>query len=369
MDDERRAFSDGYLTVRKSGNLRVYNYSDKASVDGESWDNPAVLNSRGLIVNEYDEVVARPWKKFFNHNQPQAGKLDFQAPVEVTDKADGSLIVLALHGSTPSGLVASTRGSLESDQAKHAQYLLDTPGTLWDGYSPGDIMRCSDITPLFEVIYPDNRIVLNYEDFDNLVLLGGVRISTGEYLSPSEVSAYLSWKGCVTKTMEYKTLQEALEAKPRPNAEGLVVRFLDENKLVKIKQEDYVLAHRAIFGMNELTIWEYMMKGIPVSEILEPLPDEVHKWVVDSYAFFESVVDENFLRHLSEYDCLQFELGENYTRKDFAIAASSKKEFITSVFFHIEDNNYDKAWYTILKTLRPTGGGGRPTLEQKIDES
>lgn len=366
LEDENRAIGDGYLTIRESRGLRVYNYSDKAAVDGESWNNPAVLNSRGLIVDNFGEVVARPWKKFFNYNQPQAGELDYQAPVEVTDKADGSLVIVAPYQGTPSGLIASTRGSLESDQAKHAQYLLDTPGTLWDGYNPGDIVRNSDITPLFEVIYSDNRIVLNYGDVDTLVLLGGVVIESGDYLGPQDVARFMGWKGPVTAVMTYETLQEALEAKPRPNAEGLVVRFLNEDKLVKIKQSDYVIAHRAIFGMNELRIWEAQMNEVSLNDLLEPLPDEVHSWVTEVYEGLEYAVYSFLSDHYAEADRISGILPKGYSRKEYAAEVIKSKEegYNPAVLFLIEDENANKAWKTILNALRPTGGGERPTLEQ-----
>jgi len=362
LEDENKALEDGFLTIRRSGDLRVYNYSDKAAISAESWENPAVLNSRGLIVDNYDLVVARPWKKFFNYNQPQAGELDYQAPVEVTDKADGSLGILFTWDGVRAGI--STRGSLESDQALHAQKLLDTPDSLWEGYRQGDLKFYGDITPLVEIVYPGNRIILNYGDMDNLILLGGVLVESGRYVGPDYTAKAIGWLGLQTQTFEYSTLQEALEAPPRPNAEGLVIRFLLEDKLVKIKQADYVRMHRALFGMNELRIWEALMEGVPLLDLLEPLPDEVHEWVKNTYAEFDAATDEEFIRHLNEYECLQFELPEDYTRRDFAQAVMSKKDFVSTVLFNIEDGQNNKAWYILLKNLRPAGGGDRPTLEQ-----
>ena len=72
------------------------------------------LACRGLIVDERDGgVVARPYRKFFNHDQPDAPPLDVTAPVTVTDKLDGSLGILYRE---PSGAVAvATRGSFASD--------------------------------------------------------------------------------------------------------------------------------------------------------------------------------------------------------------------------------------------------------------
>ena len=40
--------------------------------------------------------------------------------------------------------------------------------------------------------------------------------------------------------MPYRSLLNALAAPPRPGAEGMCVRYLDQPYIVKIKQEDYV---------------------------------------------------------------------------------------------------------------------------------
>jgi RNA ligase len=46
----------------------------------------------GVIVDDAaGTVLARPYPKFFHHDQPGAPKLRFDAPAVVTDKVDGSL--------------------------------------------------------------------------------------------------------------------------------------------------------------------------------------------------------------------------------------------------------------------------------------
>ena len=53
------------------------------------------LACRGLIVDAASGVVlARPYPKFFNHDQPGAPDLRMDAPADITDKSDGSLGVL-----------------------------------------------------------------------------------------------------------------------------------------------------------------------------------------------------------------------------------------------------------------------------------
>jgi RNA ligase len=68
------------------------------------------------------------------------------------------------------------------------------------------------------------------------------------------------WPGPRTEVQTYRTLAEALAAEPRPNAEGLVVRYLPGGPLAgtmtKVKQADYVALHRIVTGLTARRLWE-----------------------------------------------------------------------------------------------------------------
>jgi RNA ligase len=76
-------------------------------------------------------------------------------------------------------------------------------------------------------------------------------------------------------------LAEALALEPRENAEGLVVRLVAADIMLKIKQEDYVHLHRLITGLNERKVWEYLGPdiGMDVDGVCEMIPEEFHPWV------------------------------------------------------------------------------------------
>ena len=227
-EDLNAALTLGLVSARTSddGALTIYNYTDSAMYTPGAWDNPAVRQCRGVIVDASGQVIARPWAKFFNHGQTEAGVLDLAAPVEVTDKMDGSLGVLYLDAAgRPS---VATRGSFTSDQAIHATAVLR------ERYGMTRIDPA--LTILVEIIYPGNRIVCDYGDLDDLVLLGSVGIETGHYFGPEVTRHATGWLGPVTTTMPYRSLLNALAAPPRPGAEGMCVRYLDQPYIVKIKQ-------------------------------------------------------------------------------------------------------------------------------------
>lgn len=249
--------------VSPDGNRTIYNYTEQA-VYTRSW-NGVTRQCRGLIVQtDSGLVVARPWEKFFNYGEHAADSLDLEARVEVTDKEDGSLGIMYLDSD---GLTKiATRGSFTSEQAQHATGVLCAryPFTEWHPEHGW--------TYLFEIVYPANRIVRDYGQTDDLILLGAVHVATGAAIGPNEAASGSGWPGPVAHTFEYRTLADALAAEPRPGAEGLVVRYLDgEHKgtMVKIKQDDYVALHRIVTGLTARRIWE----RLAVWSILSAHPD------------------------------------------------------------------------------------------------
>lgn len=331
------------ITIRDDGaGLRILNYSDAALYTPGAWDNLAVRQCRGIIVDDDWNVRARPWAKFFNHGQAEAGELDLTAPVEVTDKMDGSLgiIHLTLDG-TPR---VASRGSFESDQAIHATAVLHARYT--------GLVNLEEITPLVEIVYPANRIVVDYGDLDDLVLLGGVDIETGEYLSPSQTRLETGWPGPITQVFEYNTLRDALAADPRPGMEGLCVRRLDANHIVKIKQEEYVRLHRIVTGLSERTVWEHMVADKPLSDLLGPLPDELHQWTREVWDRIDLAAGSIEGRARDAHTLTLEALPRDWTRGDYA-ALAKKRAPLTPYLFNLLDDRDPRP--SILRTLKPAG--------------
>jgi RNA ligase len=191
------------------------------------------------------EVVARPFAKFFNYGEEET-HFALTEPVIVTDKMDGSLGIFYDDGD---GGAIATRGSFTSEQAQHAT-------EVWKARYAGKTPHPnSEWTKLFEIVYPENRIVCNYGDMDDIILLGSVNIRTGE-LSRTR---FTMWPGPVVSWFaEHATLADALASPPRAGMEGLVVDFVLTGDRVKIKQEDYVILHRILTGVTARTLWEFV---------------------------------------------------------------------------------------------------------------
>lgn len=344
VEDLEKAISDGWVRVQtnEDGSLSIYNYTE--GVQYKRYWNNVTLNCRGLVLDNHMNIVARPWKKFFNYGErPLLFSTD--DPVEVTDKKDGSLGILYKHPVTGDYAIC-TRGSFMSDQAIHAT-------KVWNDEYSHVVRPWGDVTFLFEIIYPDNRIVLEY-DFDDLVLLGAVHNQYGWYYGPNEAAGMLNWPGLVTEVFEYRTTNDAFKDY-RQNAEGLVIRAGSE--MVKLKQADYVALHKLVTGLNERAVWERLKDGETRGSICASLPDEFHGFVDRVTDDLEGKFEKIYLTAHDDYCKVmnkmprRGDMTDSEWRKLFA--SHAVKLNYPSMAFNFFDNqpNRDAVW----DMIRPKG--------------
>jgi putative RNA ligase len=244
---------EGYVRrqVHPSMPLAIYNYTEKAAYD-RAW-NDVTRQCRGLIVDTATTaVIARPFPKFFNYGEHDEATLSLDEPVIISDKMDGSLGIV--YRGTDGKLAVATRGSFASEQAVHATRVLRER---YPDFEPLD-----GYTELFEIVYPQNRIVLDYGAADDLFYLGSVHIATGRSFGPYPPGTVAAngkgWTGPRASVFEGRTLADALAMPPRANAEGIVVHYHGSDLRVKIKQDDYVALHRILTMTTARTVWEYL---------------------------------------------------------------------------------------------------------------
>lgn len=345
LDDLNKSIADGRVTERQHPTLPlyIYNYSPEVQYDNR-WDE-VTLNCRGLILDEAGNIVARPWKKFFNLGQVNL-PIQMTDPVEVMDKADGSLGILYPDKPGIYSHSIATRGSFESTQAQRATMMWKLRYSQYDKAA-----SISGMTYLFEIIFPENRIVLDYGDMSDLILLGAVQTSTGYYYGPREAQAFLGWEGPVVEVYDFNTISDALGAMGRKNAEGYVIR--SHNFMVKVKEPDYLELHRLVTNASPKTVWEQLKAGKSKTEIMSAFPDEFHDYIggmVDPLiAAHDARTDEILDGYASVMDSFMSD-GVPFDRGAFArsIAKAADKRY----YFLLLDN---KSIGDVLWTeLKPT---------------
>lgn len=344
------AIEAGYIKAQSHPALplTIYNYTERCQWE-RAW-NDATRQCRGLIVSHQHQVVARPFPKFFNYGEHDEATLSLDEFVTITDKMDGSLGILYPDHAQPTGYAIATRGSFTSEQARHATALLNS-----GRYNvPNMWFPCEGFTPLFEIVYPGNRIVLDYGEMDELVYLGCVDIQTGDSQGPA---IGCGWEyadgrtGPMATVFDGHTLGHALSMEPRRGAEGVVVHYNRSGLRIKIKQEDYVALHRLITGMNARVIWERIGNGETMDALCAEMPEEFRPWIREISAELLTERDRIAAESVTAHNRILSGLPEGWTRKDYALAAASSP--LRAWLFMLLDNRdpAEKIW----RSLRPSG--------------
>lgn len=324
--------------------LAILNYTERCTYE-RAWTN-ITRACRGLIFDiRTGVVVARPFEKFFNYGEHDEASLSLDEPVAITDKMDGSLGIV--YRGTDGQLAIATRGSFASEQAIHATRVLR------ERYP--DFEPLPGHTELFEIVYPANRIVVDYGAEDDLFYLGSVHIASGRTFgpySPGTVAANgKGWTGPRTVVFDGGTLADALAMPPRKNAEGIVVHYHRSDVRVKIKQDDYVALHRLITGMNARVVWERIGDGETAEQICAAIPEEFWPWVHQVAFELEDERGRIIAAAAGEHERILAALPEGWTRKDYA-AAAVQSPLRAWLFNLLDDRNPSPG---IWRTLKPSG--------------
>jgi T4 RnlA family RNA ligase len=318
--------AEGYVHAQKhpTQDLFIYNYSPKTQYE-RVW-NDVTLMCRGLILDADYNIVARPFTKFFN-----LGEMENQVvpnePFEVYEKLDGSLGIMYF---VDNQAFIATRGSFASDQSIRANLILN------EKY--GKILRGSldkTKTYLFEIIYPENRIVVDYGATEDLILTAIVDNKTGEDVPLLDIGFPLvkQYHG-IHDIYILKTLEET-------NREGFIIKYKSGLRY-KVKFEEYMRIHRIVTQVSNINIWEYLAANMPFDEILDRVPDEFYDWV----------------KKTSEDLKRQYAAIENQCKMDFKILENRKASalyFQTCAYPSVLYKMLDEKPYAevIWKMLRP----------------
>jgi RNA ligase len=239
--------------------LRLYVYTSRCVYE-TAWDAFTTM-ARGLILDvEARRVIATPFPKFFNAGE--GGLTIPDLPFETFEKLDGSLIIIFHHAGH---WLTATKGAFASDQAKWAQLRLDNADL--SALVPGT-------TYLAEATYPENRVVIRYDE-PALVLLAAYAEDGTEldFDAIRETAARTGWS--VAERHAFASVAELMDhacVLPRTR-EGFVMRFVNGLRL-KVKGSEYRRIHALISGVTPLALWEALAAGDDVPSLRRELPEE-----------------------------------------------------------------------------------------------
>jgi RNA ligase len=326
-----RLINEGMIIDNRHKNLplTILNYSKIAQFQ-KNWS-PLTLQARGLVIDDNDEIIARPFKKFFNMEELKANEIPNEK-YEVYKKMDGSLGILFFYANT---WHMATRGSFISEQAERGLSIFNN--------KYGNLIKDLDVelTYLFEIIYPENRIVVDYGDMENLVLLGAVHTDSGQEVDIENINLPF------IKVDKYEMVNfQDLKNRNILNEEGYVIRFIPSNFRMKIKFEDYVTLHGIVTEFSTKKVWEILKDEQDLDKLLEMVPDEFYDKV--------KVVYDDLRKQFSTLKLkashVAVESQKFSSRKEIALWLKKDYSDLMSVVFGILDQkNVDKIIWSMIK--------------------
>lgn len=310
------------------GELSVYTYTDQCVFDG-AWDE-ITLNSRGHVFNlATGECVARPFSKFFNLGEKQEvahDRLPWDKPYEVFEKLDGWLGCLHRHKGK---FWVSSRGSFHSDGAVWASSFVQSKDL---SFLP------DEVTLVFEIITPEQKIILDYEGQRTLYVLAAFNRHTGEEYPRAEVEEWAS-RACLPVVPKHDSMKidDCLRlAKEMEGREGFVIRFHDGTR-VKVKCDWYCRIAKIMANLTPISMWECMSGGrIPdermreIPEELRPLADQYKQRIEEQFRYVSSMVRDKLKPLLHKH-------RDSGDRKSFALAVKDEPRLVKRCAFLLLD--------------------------------
>ncbi len=161
----------------------------------------------------------------------------------------------------------------------NANYTVGVNDYLVDGIrGDADPSKIPALKPLYNKFQEcideySNRIVVDYNGLEELVVLGVIETATDEECNYDEMAN----EGFVLVKKydgikDYSTLKSMIAN----DAEGYVIRFSNGDRM-KIKGEEYLRLHKIMTNVSTTAVWEILSSGGDIDAILKDVPDEFYK--------------------------------------------------------------------------------------------
>ena len=348
IEEVKKRIDNGLLTVRKHPilNLYIYNYTHKCQY-GRLWDQYTRV-CRGLILDRENNILNNPFPKFYNLGETEETMIQ-NLPAEVpsiTEKLDGMLGILYEEGDN---IAIATRGSFDSPYAEWATNWLRLQGFGMDDFKKG-------YTYLFEIIYPENKIIIDYGNRAELVLLAIRNNNGGRELNHIKEAEELG----LSYAKEFSAISSIddalsyLEKLKGTESEGFVCRY-SNGLMLKIKSTDYKRLHKLLIGLSAKDIWVTLRDMGTVEHVLDNVPDEFYDWVkkVES----DLTVSKKYIMNRSAMIAEDAKkLGSRIEQAQYIIDNTKDgNENLRGVVFFLLDNRVEKAEYAAWQRVKPSG--------------
>lgn len=302
--------------------LIIWNYHDRVQHEVELWDD-ITMACRALVTDLDGNIIARSFSKFFNFEEKP---IDLSRSYRIFEKMDGSLGLLFYYENK---WIFSSRGSFTSDQTIMGLQILTEMNINIDNLR-------KDISYVFEIIYPENRVVVNYGNDRKLIYLSSFDRLGNEHLLLSEMKTF-GFDVVEEVTHHYSGDFKTLQLLNTHNKEGFVIRF-DDGERIKIKFADYIELHRIKDNVNVKLVIESILEH-NFDTIINKIPDEFMNWFKETHT---KINQEIYILQEKILNCFDTFYKLNPTCvKSFAISINQLEKDYKTIFFILYRNNID----------------------------
>lgn len=295
------------------------------------------INMRGITFLD-GKLVALPFPKFCNfmENGTKYAQADLNLVKFAYNKADGSLISVFLLNDE---LEVKTMKSMYSDVANEARILFNNRQDVKDFSS--DLLE-DGLSPMFEYVGPDNRLVLSY-DSEDFIFLGARSLTTGEIFYPHDLNVPAN----ITTPKLFDNMDDINAHLEKSGIEGVVLT-MENGHMVKMKTEEYFDLHRLMTCVSTKNILKniYDIHEQCVDDKTDDIIGKLREKGVDELADMVLELRNEYFEKVKEY--CEWATGVITERK-----GASRKELAQFVFGELKD--------------RKLGGVLMATLDGKIN--
>ncbi len=315
-------------------NISIWNYTKKTQANN-IWDD-VTMKCRALVLDSNGAIVARSFSKFFNYGQKEC-RIPINCNYKIYDKVDGSLGMLFYYNND---WIFCSRGSFVSDQAIYGIAMI--PEQLYKDLN-------KDLSYSFEIIYPENKIIVDYGIQKELIYITSFK-KDGTESDDSDIMI----KHGIQSVQQYGSgnsgdsdndgsgLFDSLLAKNTINKEGYVIRF-DDGYRIKLKFENYL---KMTHIKSKLTVAHIFENFKEETYIDENIPDEFYEYIDKIRTRIKEEYNNVYEIVTKEYEELE---KLNLSIRDFAVKV--KDNIYKFILFKLKHNIMIKPY--IFQFIKP----------------
>ena len=269
-------------------------------------------------------------KAFFNINEvPETDenigrdRMEHSSYIYATEKKDGSTIIVSNYKNKP---LITTNGSFDNEQTKLAKEIFNEK---YPKFLPN---VDKGYTFIFELIHPDNKIVIDYGDEKALYLLAVRDLNTEKLLSLDETHDLANQYGFpYPKVYDFENLDVMVNLAhtlKNANQEGWVLRIgnKDGEFMAKLKLDEYFEMHKTFGKVSTKWVYRHIVNN-DLDDFLALCDEDRKKDVfaeIDKINAVKEMVREKVINEAKYY------LGK-YGVKNFAEIEQDKQKMIQMI--------------------------------------